>query len=340
MRYRTDLVGHPGHIRCVVSESFSYYRPTSDHRNGDLAEAVRSGLARPPRSIPPRFFYDSKGSALFEAICGLPEYYQTRTETGMLATIRYELARFLHGRFRLVELGSGSSVKTRHLLDALRESGMEYVPIDISDSLEGGAGSLAADYPGLRITGVVDTYERGLELVRGMGGPRNLVVFFGSSLGNMTPAESQAFLAAVRRSMGYDGLFLLGLDMVKEAGELEAAYDDSRGISAQFNLNVLARINRDLGANFDLDMFRHRALYNPAAQRIEMYLRSVRDQTVDIPGAGMRIRLLSDELIHTEDSYKYTVRQIREMASCSGLAVERLWQDENRRFSLTLMSPA
>lgn len=344
MKTRTSLLGRygTGHVKCVVSERFSYYRPTTGLRSDDLAGEVRHGLSRQPRSIHPRFFYDTAGSDLFEEICRLPEYYQTRTEAGILMVIRHELARLLHGRFRLVELGSGSSTKTRHIIDALLESGSgaEYVPIDISDSLEGGAGSLAADYPGLAITGVVDTYERGLELVRDMGGPPNLVVFLGSSLGNMSPGESASFLGMVRESMGPRDLFLVGLDMVKDPKTLEAAYNDRRGVTARFNMNVLARINRDLGANFSLADFAHLAIYNDQDRRIEMYLRSKKDQTVDIPGAGITIPLEKDELIHTENSYKYTVPQIRSMAAESGFHIERLWRDAGDKFSLTLMSGA
>ena len=344
MKTRVSLLGKygAGHVRCVISEGFSYYRPTSGLRSDDLAGEVRRGLSEQPRSIHPRFFYDAAGSELFEEICRLPEYYQTRTEAGILMVIRHELARLLHGRFRLVELGSGSSTKTRHIIDAMLESGsgVEYVPIDISDSLEGGAGSLAADYPGLTITGVVDTYERGLELVREMGGPPNLVVFLGSSLGNMSPDESASFLGMVRESMGPRDLFLVGLDMAKDSKTLEAAYNDQRGVTARFNMNVLARINRDLGANFSLTDFAHRAIYNGRDRRIEMYLRSKKDQTVDIPGAGIRVALTKDELIHTENSYKYTIPQIRSMATESGFRIERLWRDAGSKFALTLMSGA
>lgn len=344
MNTRTGLVGRrrSGHVKCIVSDSFSYYRPTSGLRADDMAEAVRRGMAKRPRSIPPRFFYDLRGSELFEEICRLPEYYQTRTEAGILSVIRYELARFLHGSFRLVELGSGSSTKTRHVLDALTEfgPGIEYVPIDISDFLEDGAGSLAADYPGLVVTGVVDTYERGLDLVRDMGGPRNLIAFFGSSLGNMSPDESASFLGMVRNSMRPGDLFLVGLDMVKDAGVLEAAYNDSGGVTARFNLNLLTRMNRDLGANFDLRHFAHHSVYNRDEQRIEMHIRSSRDQTVDIPGAGVRVFLKEGDLIHTENSHKYTIQQIRLMADRSGFKIERLWRDAGGKFSLTLMSRA
>lgn len=344
MKTRTSLLGkyRAGHVKCIVSESFSYYRPTSGLRSDDLAGEVRRGLGGQPRSIHPRFFYDTAGSELFEEICRLPEYYQTRTEAEILMVIRHELARLLHGRFRLVELGSGSSTKTRHIIDAMMESGsgVEYVPIDISDSLEGGAGSLAADYPELTITGVVDTYERGLELVRGMGGPSNLVVFLGSSLGNMSPDASASFLRMVRSSMGPRDLFLVGLDMVKDPETLEAAYNDRWGVTARFNMNMLARINRDLGANFSLADFAHYAIYNGQDRRIEMYLRSKKDQTVDIPGAGITITLRENELIHTENSYKYTVPQIRAMAAESGFRIQRLWRDADSKFSLTLMSGA
>ena len=332
----------PAYFRCVVSERFSYYRAAGRRRLADLAGAVRGGLGSSPYSIPPRFFYDDAGSALFEEICSLPEYYPTRTETGILGSVRRELAGLLGGGFRLVELGSGHSTKTRRVLDALEDAGpgTEYVPIDISDVVEAGAGSLVDDYPGVAVTGVVDTYEGGLALVRGMDGPPNLVAFLGSSLGNMCPDESAAFLDMVRSMMRPGDMFLLGLDLVKDRSILEAAYNDSAGVTARFNLNILRRINRELGADFEASLFSHQAPYNADEDRIEMYLVSEDRQTVHIPGAGITLRLRRGDRIHTENSYKYTVPQIRTMARDAGFAVRRLWLDKGGLFSVTLMEPA
>ena len=333
-------MANPRRLECVVSERFSYLRPPEPSKRGDLAEAVRHSMANAPRSIPPRFFYDEAGSGLFEEICSLPEYYQTRTETAILKDIGPELSQYTRGRFRLVELGSGSSAKTRCVLDAMLQggAGAEYVPIDISDSLEGGAGSLLDDYPGLSITGIVDTYERGLSTVRLMEGSRNLVAFLGSSLGNMSASESGRFLRMVRDFMEPGDLFLLGLDLDKDAAVLEAAYDDSRGVTARFNLNMLHRLNRELGADFDVSAFSHHSVYNRQAQRIEMYLRSNADCRVSVPGAGITVSIKRGELIHTENSQKYTVDSIRAMASSAGLQVLRLWRDKLGMFSVSLLS--
>lgn len=334
-RYRT------GHVKCIVTPSFGYYRAATGARRTNFAAEVSRGLVSSPKSIPPRFFYDTRGSLLFDEICTLPEYYLTRTETAILTQIRHELADLLNDRFRLVELGSGSSTKTRLLLDAMQEVNLQirYTPIDISDILEGGAGSLEVDYPDLIVTGIVDTYERGLALLKNMGMHNNLIAFLGSSMGNMDTDEAVVFMRHLREQMKSEDLFLVGLDMVKDTRVITRAYDDSQGVTARFNLNVLHRINSDLGANFDTDMFAHHVSYNDYKNRIEMYLRSLQAQTVSIPGAGITIHLDKDELIHTENSYKYTVSQIHDMAKYARLDVKRLWQDDAKLFSLVLMSP-
>lgn len=325
----------------MVTPSFGYYRAATGSQRTNFADEVRCGLESSPKSIPPRFFYDTKGSLLFEEICALPEYYLTRTETSILARIRHELADLLNDRFRLVELGSGSSTKTRLLLDAMQDANMQirYTPIDISDILEGGAGSLEVDYPDLIVTGIVDTYERGLALLKNMDEHNNLIAFLGSSMGNMDPDEAAVFMRHLREQMKSKDLFLVGLDMVKDEHVMIPAYDDSQGVTARFNLNVLHRINSDLGANFDTAMFAHQVSYNHHKNRIEMYLRSLQAQTVSIPGAGITVHLGRGELIHTENSYKYTMSQIRDMARYARLDVKRLWQDDTKLFSLVLMSP-
>lgn len=328
------------HVKCIVTPTVNYYRQAGAVRTGSFAAAVRRGMTSAPRSIPPKFFYDSRGSDLFERICDLPEYYLTRTESAILASVQGKLASFLHGRVRLVDLGSGSSAKTRLILDALQDvPRVVYTPIDISDSLERSASLLAADYPNLEVTGVVDTYERGLGLVGKMDRHSNLVTILGSSLGNMAGAELDEFLRMVRDSMNGGDLFLAGLDMVKDTAVLEAAYNDSAGVTAQFNLNMLHRMNRELGADFDIGRFEHRAVYNRQRRRVEMYIRSLCRQTVSIPGAETTIRLGAGELIHTENSHKFTMPQVRRIASDAGFKIERLWQDERGFYSLALMSP-
>lgn len=304
----------------------------------DFAESVAQTLARKPRSVHPRFFYGPEGSALFEQICELPEYYVTRTEESILESVCAQLGRYLDYDYRLVELGSGSGAKARHVLDALHETQrrVEYVPIDVSESSAEAAAALVRDYPRLRATVVLGTYERGLEAVRAMDGGPNLVAFFGSSIGNMDDGEAAALLSRISEAMGEGGMLLLGADLAKDRSVLEPAYNDSRGVTARFNMSVLRRMNAELGADFDLDAFEHEATYNESESRIEMYLRSTRQQRVRVPGAGLDFVLERDELIHTENSHKYSPEKIESMASAAGLELTRVWQDPESMFAVAL----
>ncbi len=305
-----------------------------------MADELYHSLRQRSRYIPPKFFYDRRGSELFEQICDLPEYYLSRAETEILSRIKFELPGLLDGNFRLVELGSGSSVKTCHVLDALEQSqsSLEYVPIDISEFLEDSAHDLLKKYPGIDIVGIMDTYENGLGFIRKNGTSKNLIAFFGSSFGNFARGEGARFLRTVYDSMNGGDLFMMGLDLVKERDVLECAYDDKQGVTARFNLNVLERINRDLDANFDLDGFSHHSMYNEEGMRIEMYIRSLRDQTVMIPKAGLSLRLAKGELIHTENSHKFSIPQIGSLMADSGFKILRLWQDSGKRFAMLLAS--
>ena len=347
---RQEEVVRTYETRTAAGGALCCLKPKNGRREASMAEELSRTLRQSPRSIPPKFFYDRRGSELFERICGLPEYYLTRAETEILSggAVRRELAGFLDGHRRLVELGSGSSAKTRHILDIMTAAAaaggsrpaVQYVPIDISEFLEESAAALLTEYPGIEITGIVDTYEGGLRHLgdNGGGGPKSLIAFFGSSFGNLSPAEGAEFLGTVRGSMGADDLFLIGLDLVKEADVLEDAYDDSQGVTARFNLNVLERINRDLGADFDPGGFEHHSVYNVDGRRVEMYLRSLRRQEVSIPGAGMSMTLERGELIHTENSQKFSVPRIREMMGGAGFEIRRIWQDPGGRFASVLAS--
>lgn len=239
---------------------------------------------------------------------------------------------------RLVELGSGSSVKTRLLLEPLFEiqDRTEYFPIDISDILAESSEELLADYDSLRITGIIDTYEGGLEFLRTYDDGRNLIAFLGSSYGNLSPVDGAIFLRKVRAAMKPGDLFLIGLDMVKDSTILEPAYDDSGGVTAAFNLNVLSRINAELDADFDLANFAHRAKYNADAQRVEMHLESLSNQSVIISKAGLKLRLRRGELIHTENSYKYLPGQVHCMLDSAGFGRLHEWTDDLRYVTLTL----
>lgn len=327
------------HVKHVVSDRLCYFKGHEEHKAKGFADEISHSLRQTPKFISPKFFYDQKGSELFEKICGLSEYYLTRTEIEILIRIKPELGQFLDGRYRLVELGSGSSTKTRHILDAMLQSqqGIEYMPIDISDLLEQSTLDLIRDYPDLRITGVIDTYENGLALAKSAG-CRNLVVFFGSSFGNLSFERGLDFLGTVHRCMGPDDLFLMGLDLVKDRTVLERAYDDSRGITAQFNLNVLQRINDELGGNFNLDDFAHYCTYDDKKQRIEMHLRSLKNQSVSIPKAGMSVSFKKGELIHTESSHKYTIPKINTLMQMAGFRMLCTWQDPDKKFALVLVS--
>lgn len=324
----------------VMGPRLEYFKPHSRRVQRTFAEEIRQGLASEPRSISPKFFYDLRGSELFEAICGLPEYYPARTEISMLEDNRDDLSKYLDAGCSLVELGSGASVKTRIVLDMMEKSHqtMEYFPIDISDILTESSGRLLALYETLHITGIIDSYEGGLEFLKRFDRGNKLILFLGSSYGNFTPSQGMEFLRRVHSAMRPGDLFLLGLDMVKDTAVLESAYNDSQGLTAEFNLNVLSRINSELDADFDLDNFEHHAIYNPDRQRIEMYARSLANQTVTLSGAGMQFRLHRGELIGTEHSYKFRPEQIRDLVRDAGFDMVSMWHDEKRYFSHTLIS--
>ena len=334
-----------------------------------LAEEVRAGLTATPKRLPCRFFYDEHGSLLFEQICELPEYYVTRAEREILAAHAAEIVAQLpavRASTELVELGSGSAAKTRLLIAALlrRQPALRYVPVDISRSaLEESAGALLAAYPTLRVDAVAADYEAGLRYLANLAvltvpvagaqpgpgasivgaaavaAPPRLFLWLGSNVGNLTRAEAAAFLRRVRDRMGPDDRLLIGIDLRKDRAVLEAAYDDARGVTARFNKNLLARINRELGGHFDLDAFEHRAIYDDAAGRIAMYLVSCREQTVAIDSLGVGVPFAAGEAIHTEDSYKYSSDEIEVLAADAGFTVERRWLDGGQRFSDNLLRP-
>jgi dimethylhistidine N-methyltransferase len=294
---------------------------------------VIDGLSRPQKALPPKYFYDARGCELFEAICGVPEYYLTRTENALMRDQGSEMARRLGPRCAVIEYGSGSGNKTRMLIEALDP--VAYVAIDIAGGqLRETAAGLARDFPGLPMLAVCADYSRPLALPE-IGGPaarRRIVYFPGSTIGNFTVAEAADFLRNAGRLAGAGGGLLIGVDLKKDTARLDAAYNDARGVTAGFNLNLLARINRELGADFDLSAFRHRAFYDKAAGRIEMHLESVKAQAVTISGRAIRFR--EGETIHTENSYKYSLREFQELARAAGLAPVECWTDAERLFSV------
>jgi L-histidine Nalpha-methyltransferase len=314
---------------------------------GFLAEALRAdaraGLTAEPKSLPPKWFYDAQGSALFDKITELPEYYPTRAEREILTANAAAIAAE-SGAATLVELGSGSSDKTRVLLTALREAGTLrcYVPVDVSESALAGAGEvLAAEYPGLDVRAVVSdfTADLGLPADGDAPGPR-LVVFLGSTIGNLLPDQRTAFLRRVRAELRPGDSFLLGTDLVKDPATLVAAYDDPSGVTAEFNKNVLAVLNAELGADFDRDAFEHVALWDAAAEWIEMRLRSRLAQTVHLPGIGLTVEFGQDEEMRTETSAKFRRPGVAAELAATGFAMRSWWTDGAGQFGLSLSVPA
>jgi dimethylhistidine N-methyltransferase len=297
---------------------------------------VWNGLACPQqKTLPCKWLYDALGSRLFEAITALDEYYPTRTETRLLGEIASEIARIVGAHARIVELGSGAGIKVRLLLDAL-DRPSAYVAVDISESaLSAATRSLASERPDLQIVPVLADYTRPFPVPR-LGGRGNILGFFpGSTIGNFAPAQAIAFLTQLRRQLGRDALLLIGVDLKKDRAVLERAYDDALGVTAAFNLNLLARINRELGGDFDLDRFRHKAIWNEAQGRIEMHLVSVAAQTVQVGGRDIDFR--QGETIHTENSYKYGIDQFQQMAASAGWNARAAWTDGEDLFSLHLL---
>ena len=309
--------------------SFHDLRPDS----GGFLEDVLVGLERPRKELPPKYFYDERGCELFEAICGLPEYYPTRTETALMRDHAGDMARHLGSRCAVIEFGSGSGSKTRILVEALEP--VAYVAIDIARAqLRATAGDLARAFPGLRVVAVCADYSRPLALpeIDRLDARRRVIYFPGSTIGNFTVPETSAFLGNARELAGPGGGLLIGVDLKKDAGRLDAAYNDARGITAEFNLNLLARINRELGADFDRAAFRHRAFYDAALGRIEMHLVSLKEQRVAISGRTFRFR--AGETIHTENSYKYSVIEFQDLARGAGCVPVHCWTDPEQLFAV------
>ncbi|MCE2504985.1 MAG: L-histidine N(alpha)-methyltransferase [Nitrosopumilaceae archaeon] len=323
----------------VIDSRLQYFKPHATKIEKTFAEEISASLGTNLKFIHPKFFYDKKGSELFEKICSVLEYYPTRTEISILQKLQSELSSFLDENFRLVELGSGSSVKTRLILDLLNaQKTIEYVPIDISEILAESSEELLNDYKNLTITGIIDTYEGGLEFLKTYDDKKNLIVFLGSSFGNFSPIDGYKFLEKVYSTMKPCDLFLIGLDLVKDKTILESAYNDSKGITAKFNLNVLSRINDELDADFNLKNFSHYAIYNEKDQRIEMYLKSLTEQSIIVSKSDLELKLKKDELIHTEYSHKYRLSEIHDLLDDVGFELKHTWLDEKKHFSLTLVS--
>ena len=302
----------------------------------DMGEAlradVRRGLTATPKSLPPKWFYDSRGSQLFDEITRLPEYYPTRAEASILVERAGEIAAAADAD-TLVELGSGTSTKTRVLLDAM--DAKRYVPFDVSESTLRDAGlALEADYPGLEVHGVVGDFERHLGLLP--RGGRRLVLFLGGTIGNLAPAERAKFLGEVAGGMTPGDGLLLGTDLVKDPARLVAAYDDAAGVTAEFNKNVLRVLNESLAADFDVDRFEHVACWNESDEWIEMRLRSVCPQSVLVRGLGLSVDFADGEELRTEISSKFRRAGVEAELAAAGLSLKEWWTDAAGDFALSL----
>jgi dimethylhistidine N-methyltransferase len=292
---------------------------------------VLEGLARPQKALPPKYFYDAAGSRLFERICRLREYYPTRVELGITRRHLKDIARFAGKRCALLEYGSGESLKTRLLLAALEPS--VYMPVDISaDALGAAVKRLAREFPKLGIVAITADFSHPLSIPAYRGDARRVVYFPGSTIGNLRRDEAEAFLRMTRGQVGANGAMLVGVDLKKDPIVLHAAYNDAKGVTAAFNLNLVARINRELGGDFDLRRFAHYAFYNPMAGRIEMHLVAREAHAANI--GSYRFSFYRGESIHTENSYKYSVPEFEALARNAGFKLAKLWTDPRRWFGV------
>lgn len=322
-------------LRLAEDAPVPLVRPADEGETARFRRDLIAGLSRSPKVASPKWFYDAEGSHLFEAITRLPEYYPTRQEAALLRRVAPEWAARFGPDAALVEFGSGASEKTRIVLDAAADLAA-YVPIDISaDALDAAARRIAEAYSALRVTPLVGDFLHLGTLPSGIGSGRRVGFFPGSTIGNLERDEAIAFLKAARGLLGPDALFILGVDLVKAPETLIAAYDDSAGVTAAFNRNLLVRANRDLGAGFDVDSFAHRAVWNATASRMEMHLEASRDMTVQFDGRTIAFR--RGETIHTESSRKYTADSVRELAEAAGWTVSAFETSPDPAVALALL---
>jgi L-histidine N-alpha-methyltransferase len=315
------------------------------HRSGpaEFAEDVRRGLSSNPKQLFPKYLYDSLGSRLFDAICHVDEYYPTRAEEEILSRHADEIVAGIPDCRTLIELGSGSADKTRNIIEALlrRKTELLFIPVDISASaLEKSSLGLLAAYPALRIEAYAADYLQGLAAMQPLPSGPALMLFLGSNIGNFEKAEALTFLRAIRGMLRPGDALLLGADLKKDRATLEAAYNDALGVTRAFIVNELARINRELGGDFDLWAFGLRSVYNEEAGCVEVYLESLRSQTVTISGLEMSTTFEAGEWIHMEHSYKFDLDGLSALGLESGFALERTWLDERQRFSSNLFRAA
>lgn len=322
-----------------INDRFTLYSVENGNAKDNFVGDIISGLKSYPKTLPPKYFYDNKGSELFEKICDTPEYYVTRTEASILKEYSDVIAEFNPGKNLIVELGSGSSIKTRYILDSFIKHGapVTYVPIDVSEILIQSGNELLKDFEGLSLKGIIGEYEESLSLASEIFTQPKLIVFLGSSIGNFDLPHAGEFLKKVSESMKHHDSLLIGFDLVKDINVLNAAYNDAEGVTAEFNLNLLKRINNEFKSDINLNNFEHKAYFNPAKSRIEMHLISKCEQSFSLNGSGP-ISFKENETIHTENSYKFTDEMIKDLATFAGLKLKNEWKDSRNYFGLCLMS--
>jgi L-histidine N-alpha-methyltransferase len=304
----------------------------------DLTDSVLEGLKKPEKELSPVWFYDELGSFLFDSICELPEYYLTRTEMAIIREHAPEMAQHIGRDAAIIELGSGTSAKTRLLLDQI-EMPATYVPVDIArEHLLDAAGALARDYPDLRVIPVCANFAQPFDLPAYIASSRRRVVYFpGSTIGNFEQNDAQSLLKRIRGMIGNSGAVLIGVDLRKDPRVLHKAYDDEAGVTAEFNINALRHLNRELGSDFDLDAFEHAAVWIENMSRIEMHLVSKKHQRIHI--GDEEVEIARGEHIRTECSHKYTLESFANLAAHADLSVTRVWMDANQQFSVQLLEP-
>ena len=322
--------------RLQIEQLHNISAPSEDESN--FGSDVIQGLTQTPRTLPPKYFYDDRGSQLFEQICELPEYYPTRTEASILRQYASEIAQ-LTGDCELVELGSGSSTKTRLLLDAYdtQSDSLRYVPIDVSAGiLESSARQLLSEYPSLKVRGLVSTYELALKQLPPTQLPSRMIFFLGSTLGNLNPQECDVFFSQITDALEPGEYFLLGIDLQKPKHLLEAAYNDSQGVTAEFNLNILKHLNWRFDGNFDPQLFEHWAFYNEQLHQIEMHLRCLKAHTVRLKTLDLTVQFEAGETIMTEISRKFNLSMMQHELQAKRLKPLQVWTDPKQWFGLIL----
>lgn len=323
-----------------IHERLNLHRNERSFNNESFARDVLTGFSADQKFLPPKYFYDDYGSKLFEQITATKEYYPTRAEASILKSQAPQLATMQGCWDVIVELGSGNSEKTRHILSSFhaKRDALHYVPIDVSDILIESSAALLDEFSKLTIDGVVADYIGGMSFVCKNIEGRKLFLFLGSSIGNFNPDQAFNFLKAIRKNLNQNDALLIGFDLVKSDQILNAAYNDQQGVTRDFNLNVLRRINAELGGEFDLESFRHHAFFNREQSRVEMHLVSKIEQDVWIEDVRRSFHFNAGESIHTENSYKFTPEQFETMAAKAGFTMRQFWTDENDYFGLALFA--